>query len=141
RGRIPLRPLANGWAPVPGWTGVYEWTGQIPFEAMPQTRNPLAGYAVTCNQRVTTAEYPYYINTYFVADYRARRITTRLQALPSGTATVEDMAAIHADRMSLPAQAVLQILLQVQPADPQMAAGPERPPRRAGGMGPHPVAA
>jgi penicillin amidase len=56
RGRIPLRPLANGWAPVPGWTGEYEWTGQIPFEAMPQTRNPQAGYAVTCNQRVTTAE-------------------------------------------------------------------------------------
>src|SRR5215831_20313618 len=105
RGRIPLRPLANGWAPVPGWTGAYEWTGQIPFEAMPQTRNPQAGYAVTCNQRVTTAEYPYYINTYSVADYRARRITTRLQALPPGTATVEDIAAIHADRVSIPAQA------------------------------------
>ena len=125
RGRIPLRPLANGWAPVPGWTGEYEWTGQIPFEAMPQTRNPSVGYAVTCNQRVTTAAYPYYINTYFVADYRARRITTRLQSLPSGTATVEDMAAIHADRMSIPAQAFLQILLQVQPADPQVAAARE----------------
>ena len=125
RGRIPLRPLANGWAPVPGWTGEYEWTGQIPFEAMPQTRNPAAGYAVTCNQRVTTADYPYYINTYFVADYRARRITTRLQALPPGTATVEDMAAIHADRVSIPAQAFLQILAQVQPADPQVAAARE----------------
>ena len=92
---------------------------------MPQTRNPAVGYAVTCNQRVTAAEYPYYINTYFVADYRARRITTRLQSLPSGTATVEDMAAIHADRMSIPAQAFLQILLQVQPADPQVAAARE----------------
>jgi penicillin amidase len=120
RGRIPLRPLANGWAPVPGWTGEYEWTGQIPFEAMPQTRNPQAGYAVTCNQRVTTAEYPYYINTYFVADYRARRITTRLQALPPGTATVEDMAAIHAERVSIPAQAFLHILAQVQLADPKV---------------------
>ena len=125
RGRIPLRPLANGWAPVPGWTGEYEWTGQIPFEVMPQTRNPPAGYAVTCNQRVTTAEYPYYINTYFVADYRARRITTRLQASSPGTATVEDMAAIHADRMSIPAQAFLQILAQVQPTDSQVAAARE----------------
>jgi penicillin amidase len=125
RGRIPLRPLANGWAPVPGWTGEYEWTGQIPFEAMPQTRNPSAGYAVTCNQRVTTAEYPYYINTYFVADYRARRITTRLQSLPPGTAMVEDMVAIHADRVSIPAQAFLRILAQVQPTDPQVAAARE----------------
>jgi len=117
--------VANGWAPVPGWTGEYEWTGQIPFEAMPQTRNPSAGYAVTCNQRVTTAEYPYYINTYSVAAYRARRITTRLQALPPGAATVEDMAAIHADRVSIPAQAFLQILAQVRPTDPQMAAARE----------------
>jgi len=60
RGRLPLRPTANGWAPVPGWTGTYEWSGQIPFAAMPQTRNPQAGYAVTCNQGVTTADYPYY---------------------------------------------------------------------------------
>jgi penicillin amidase len=125
RGRIPLRPLANGWAPVPGWTGEYEWTGQIPFEAMPQTRNPSAGYVVTCNQRVTTGEYPYYINTYFLADYRARRVTTRLQSLPPGTATVEDMAAIHADCASIPAQAFLHILAQVQPTDPQVAAARE----------------
>jgi penicillin amidase len=92
---------------------------------MPQTRNPSAGYAVTCNQRVTTAEYPYYINTYFLADYRARRITAQLQALPPGTATVEDMAAIHADRVSIPAQAFLQVLAQVQPMAPQVAAARE----------------
>ena len=125
RGRMPLRPVANGWVPVPGWTGEYEWTGQIPFEAMPQTRNPPAGYVVTCNQRVTTADYPYYINTYFVADYRARRVTARLQALQSKRATGEDMAAIHADRVSIPAQAFLQVLAQARPGDPQVAAARE----------------
>ena len=31
RGRMPLRPLANGWAPVPGWTGEYEWHGRDPL--------------------------------------------------------------------------------------------------------------
>ena len=124
RGRIPLRPVANGWVPVPGWTGEYEWTGEIPFEAMPQTRNPQAGYVVTCNQRVTTAAYPYYINTYFSAsgEYRARRITARLQALQSKMATGEDMAAIHADRVSIPAQVFVQVLAQAQPTDPQVAA-------------------
>jgi len=123
RGRLPLRSIANGWVPVPGWTGEYEWSGQIPFETMPQTRNPQAGYAVTCNQGVTTADYPYYINTYFSAsaDYRARRITARLQALDTKLATVEDMAAIHADRVSIPAQVFLQVLAQAQPTDPQMA--------------------
>ena len=94
--------MANAWGPVPGWSGEYEWIGLIPFEGLPQSRNPQAGYVVTCNQAVTTPEYPYYINTYFVADARARRVTTRLQALQAGQATVEDMAAIHADRLSLP---------------------------------------
>src|SRR5439155_23345389 len=42
-----------------------------------------------------------------------------------GTAMVEDMAAIHADRVSIPAQAFLQILAQVQPTDPQVAAARE----------------
>ena len=87
-----------GW-PVPGWTGEHEWDGQIPFEDLPHARNPDAGFVVTCNNAVTTADYPYYINTYFAADYRARRVTTRLQELPAG-ATVADMASIHADRVS-----------------------------------------
>ncbi|MGE3536757.1 MAG: penicillin acylase family protein [Candidatus Tectimicrobiota bacterium] len=122
RGRIPLRPMANAWGPVPGWTGTHEWSGQIPFEHMPQIRNPQAGYAVTCNQRVTDAAYPYYINTYFVPEYRARRITTRLQALQGTAATVEDMAQIHADRLSIPAQVFVQTLRQTQPTAPLVAA-------------------
>ena len=125
RGRLPLRPMANAWRPVPGWTGTYDWHGQIPFEAMPHMRNPTAGYVVTCNNGVTTAEYPYYINTYFGAEYRARRVTDRLLALPPGTATVDDMAAIHADRVSIPAQTFLTVLQQTHPADPQVAAARE----------------
>ena len=104
RGRIPIRPMANAWAAVPGWDGKHEWQGVIPFEDMPQTRNPSVGYVVTCNQGVAPADYPYYINTYFGADTRARRVTARLQELAPGGATVADMAAVHADRLSLPAQ-------------------------------------
>jgi penicillin amidase len=125
RGRIPLRPLANGWVPVPGWTGEHEWIGQIPFADMPQIRQPQAGYAVTCNNRVMPAEYPYYINTYFVPPYRARRLTARLQALQGHAATVADMAAMHAERVSIPAQVFLQVLAQTQPTDPQVAAARE----------------
>jgi penicillin amidase len=125
RGRLPLRPMANAWRPVPGWTGTYDWHGQVPFEAMPHMRNPEAGYVVTCNNGVTTADYPYYINTYFGAEYRARRVTARLLALPPGTATVDDMAAVHADRVSIPAQTFLTVLRQLQPTNPQVAAARE----------------
>jgi len=40
-------------------------------------------------------------------------------------ATEEDMTAIHADQVSIPAQVFVQVLAQVQPADPQVAAARE----------------
>lgn len=120
RGRIPLRSMENAWAPVPGWTGEHEWNGQIPFEELPQARNPEAGFVVTCNNGVTTADYPYYINTYFAADFRARRITTRLQELPTGASKVEDMASVHADRVSIPAQVFIERVKELKPSDPQL---------------------
>ncbi len=104
RGRIPVRAMANAWAPVPGWTDDHEWQGQIPFEEMPRSRNPAAGFVVTCNNAPTTADYPHYINTYFAADHRARRVTSRIEELEPG-ADVDAMAGIHGDRRSLPAAA------------------------------------
>lgn len=121
RGRIPRRPLANGWRPVPGWDGEYEWHGEIPFDELPHRRNPEAGFVVTCNQRVTTPDYPYYINTYFAAGYRARRVVERLQSLAPGSATVDDMAAIHADRVSIPARIFVRLLARIQPQDHHVA--------------------
>ena len=127
RGRIPIRPMANAWAAVPGWDGEHEWQGAIPFEDMPQTRNPFAGYVVTCNQGVAPADYPYYINTYFGADTRARRVTARLQEIAPGAATVAHMAAVHADRLSRPAQACQRVLeLMPPPADPRIAEARDR---------------
>ena len=107
RGRIPVRAMANAWAPVPGWVDDHEWHGQIPFEEMPQARNPDAGFVVTCNNAPTTADYPHYINTYFAPDHRARRVTTRIAELEPG-ADIAAMAGIHGDRRSLPAAAFVQ---------------------------------
>jgi penicillin amidase len=75
---------------------------------------------VTCNNAPTGADYPYYINTFFAPDFRARRITTRLQNLSEG-ATVSDMAAIHADRVSLPARILVDRLKELNSSDPQVA--------------------
>ena len=118
RGRIPLRDSANAWTPVPGWEGKQEWDGQIPFDALPQSRNPEPGWIVTCNNPPTTADYPYYINTFFASDTRARRITARLEALQPGSATVQDMASIHADRESIPGKALTARLASLSLTQP-----------------------
>ena len=120
RGRIPIRSMANAWVPVPGWTGEHEWNGQIPFEEMPQERNPKAGFVVTCNNAPTTADYPHYINTFFAPDWRARRITARLGEIPTGTATLAHMASIHADRESIPAHIFIERLATMRPTAPEV---------------------
>ncbi len=48
-------------------------------------------------------------------EYRARRIVERLQPLTH--ATVEDMSAIHADCISIPAQAYLKRIAEIDPLD------------------------
>ena len=115
RGQLPVRSKANAWLPVPGWTGEHEWNGVVPFEEMPATRNPDAGYIVTANNRVVGENYPHYIALDFAPGFRAQRITDRLMALSQ--ARVEDMAAVHADRTSIPGKAFVQLISRLTPLD------------------------
>lgn len=121
RGKIPIRPSSNGWRAVPGWTGEHEWHGYIPHEELPAAKNPRVGYAVTCNQRVMDHDYPYYVGLWFTPEFRARRIRGRILELGPGTATVDDMATIHAERRSIPAQDFVQALTKVTSSEPRVA--------------------
>jgi len=101
RAIVPRRPRLNGWLPVPGWTGEYEWQGVIPWEDMPRAFDPPSGFLATANNRVVTDDFPDYLCTDCHPPYRARRIAVRLAELPA--ATVEDMSGIHSDTLSLTA--------------------------------------
>ena len=124
RGKVPVRSKANAWLPVPGWSGEHEWEGYIPFEQLARLRNPDTGYIVTANNRMIGKDYPYYIALDFAPDYRARRILGRLE--PMTSATVGDMAAIHAERVSIPASAYSDLLARVEPVDQWAAAARDR---------------
>jgi penicillin amidase len=110
-----VRSAANAWLPVPGWTGQHEWGGSVPFEEMPAARNPATGYAYTANNRIVDAGYPHYIGLDYAPGFRAERIHTHLRSL-SG-ATVEHMAAIHADVGSVPAEGFRAVYDRVRPPD------------------------
>ncbi|PRZ29501.1 penicillin amidase [Antricoccus suffuscus] len=117
RAIIPRRPATNGWLPVPGWTGEYEWDGTIPWEAMPRVDDPPRGYIATANNRVvdraTTS------GDYFTTDShppnRVRRIESLLDGLPR--ATLEDMSPIHHDSLSIPALLIQSKLKSLNPDD------------------------
>jgi penicillin G amidase len=115
RGQVPIRSRASAWLPVPGWTGDHEWQGMIPFEAMPRLRNPEAGFLVTANNRIVDETYPHYLALHYEPGFRARRIRDRLQPLMHASGA--DMAAIQADRISIPAQALVAMLARVEPVD------------------------
>jgi len=102
RAKVPDRPRANGWLPVPGWLEWHEWKGMIPFEAMPACIDPPGHRIVTANNRVTAdAEWPY-LSTDCIPPHRARRIQARLDQLD--TFSVESMKPIFGDFVSIPAE-------------------------------------
>jgi penicillin amidase len=115
RGQVPKRSMANAWLPVPGWTGAHEWQGVIPFEEMPRLRNPDIGYIVTANNRIVGDDYPHYLAIDYSPGFRARRILDRLRRLTQ--ADVADMAALHADRLSLLARQFLPLFERIAPLD------------------------
>jgi penicillin amidase len=111
RAIVPRRPRVNGWLPVPGWTGEYEWDGMIPAEQLPRVDDPERGFIVTANNRViATGDY---FSTDVHPPYRARRIEELVAAL--SPASPQDMAAIHADDRSEPARLFQAALANVAP--------------------------
>ncbi|MBW1961277.1 MAG: penicillin acylase family protein [Deltaproteobacteria bacterium] len=116
RGQVPIRPMANAWLPVPGWTGDFEWRGNIPFAEALRIQNPKTGFIVTANNRISDKDYPYYIALNYVPEYRARRIFERLDKIKK--ATMQDMKSVHGDRVSIPAQKMLWLFSRINPPDP-----------------------
>ncbi|MBI1800837.1 MAG: penicillin acylase family protein [Chloroflexi bacterium] len=115
RGRLPLRSTANGWLPVPGWTGDHEWQGTIPFEQMPQAADPATHFIITANNKIVDDSYPYFISVDAAPGDRATRLHELIQPLTGATA--DDFAAIQADRLSVPARGLMPHLLAIVPPD------------------------
>lgn len=53
----PIRKRGTGVLPVPGWTGEYEWEGNIPFEHLPYDLSPAKGYLASFNNPARKTDY------------------------------------------------------------------------------------
>jgi penicillin amidase len=111
-GRIPIRAKGDGLVPVPGWTGEYEWVGEVPFEALPSASNPSRGFIVTANNQIVPDNFPYLISRDWDPGYRAGRITALLSEMPN--ATIEQIQRVQMDVTSLPGQALVRALQGVR---------------------------
>jgi penicillin amidase len=101
-GNVPIRAKGDGSAPVPGWSGEYEWKGYIPFDELPFVYNPPTHYIITSNQQVVPSSYKYLITNDWSAPYRAMRINEMIKA--KDKLSPEDFKAIQGDVSSIPLQ-------------------------------------
>ena len=116
-GHIPIRAQGDGTVPVPGWDGTHEWLGWIPFEDLPHVFNPEEDYIVTANNKVVPEDYPYFITHDWAPPYRAKRIAVLINDLSDrgNSISIEDMALIQGDQISLQAQEMLALLGGLRP--------------------------
>lgn len=108
-GRVPLRPEGGGWLPQPGWTGTHDWTGYLPFDALPQALDPPSGSLVNANNRPVPPNWPWPLPGSFDDGFRARRIEQRLAA--DDPLTPARSAALQKDSVSLAAHRLLPLML------------------------------
>jgi penicillin G amidase len=107
-GRVPLRHPDNdlkGLVPAPGWEARYDWAGFIPAEQTPREVQPPRGWIATANQRVHDADYPHFLTSEWAPPYRQQRIEQLLRA--RSRHSIDDMAAMQADVLSLATQRLL----------------------------------
>lgn len=122
--RIPIRAKGEGWLPAPGWSGAYDWTGTVPFDALPQAFDPPSGRIVTANNKIVADDYPYFLTRAWAPPQRAERITQLLDAIPRQSP--QTTAAIQDDDLSLVARDLLPLMLKLTPGTPTRAPALER---------------
>src|SRR5207253_6603707 len=114
--RVPVRHPGNeamGRVPVPGWEATYDWQGFIPFEELPDVRDPASGSIVTANHKITPPGYQPFLSIDWFPPYRADRIEELLAARPKHS--IESFARIQADTLSRLARELLPIANAAKP--------------------------
>jgi penicillin G amidase len=102
RGEVPTRTSDGARRlPVVGWDGGCEWSGTVPFAELPRAVDPDAGFVITANNAIVDGDSPYLSYT-FAQPFRAERLRSLLA--DSATVTVDSLAGMQADTVSLAAR-------------------------------------
>jgi penicillin amidase len=107
-GKVPLRAKGDGSVPAPGWSGEYEWVGEVPFEQMPHALNPEQGYLVSCNHKIVPDDYSHFLGNVWMNGYRARRLTELIESRPK--LSMQDHQQFQMDVKCLPGLELVQRL-------------------------------
>ncbi len=121
-GRVPVRKPDNdlkGLVPAPGWDARYDWDGFVPAAQTPREAQPARGWIATANHRIHGPDYPHYLSSEWAPPYRQQRIEQLLRSRAKHS--IDDMAAMQADVLSLATPRILPWLQRAQ-SDHRLAA-------------------
>ncbi|MGD0705511.1 MAG: penicillin acylase family protein [Trebonia sp.] len=114
RGEVPVRSSDRARRlPAAGWDGECEWTGSVPFAELPRAVDPDAGFVTTANNAIVDGDSPYLSYT-FAQPFRAERLRSLLAG--PGTLTVDSLAGMQADTVSLAARGWGRLLASLGPS-------------------------
>lgn len=116
-GIAPIRRNFSGLVPVPG-DGRYEWDGYLPIRAKPHVVNPPEGYFATANNQITPPDYQFFDAIGFEWSDPWRWLRA-VEVLGSGTRfTLQDMAALQTDELSVMARTLVPLLEPLRGSTP-----------------------
>ncbi len=118
-GRVPVRRDDNdfqGVAPAPGWEARYDWQSWLPFDALPQQRDPDAGYIASANQRIVAPDYPHYLAQDWALPFRQQRIVQMIERRAKHS--IDDIQSMQSDLRSLAVANLLPRLLRAKTDHP-----------------------
>jgi penicillin amidase len=90
-----------------------DWTGFVPFDAMPHVEDPASGLIAAANSRPVPPGHPVFLGREWFGDWRLRRIRELLAARPRHAPA--DFVAMQNDAVSVFARGLLPVLAAVPP--------------------------
>lgn len=114
-GWMPVRAKGHGIAPVPGWSGEYEWERYLTLDELPQVLNPESGWIVVANNLVADDNYGHFLSADLENPCRAQRILELVEA--QETVTASDCLRFQRDTYSDQAERFVRHLLPIQPTN------------------------
>ncbi|CAB5107841.1 hypothetical protein D3OALGB2SA_2242 [Olavius algarvensis associated proteobacterium Delta 3] len=97
-GKLPIRTQGESLVPYAVKDGKDNWTGWIPWQAMPHAVNPDRGWIGNCNHLTVRRDYPHHYTTYAAASYRYRRLIELLDT--PGKKSVDDHWQFQSDAVN-----------------------------------------
>ena len=110
--RVPIRAKGDGWLPEPGATGIYDWTGFVPFDDLPQDYDPPSGRLASANNRIV-AKNGYFLGRDWDLPYRVERIRALLDATPKQS--IASAEAMQGDVLSSMVRDLMPLMLRGLP--------------------------